>query len=363
MSRRSRAAHHMFRKLLRILAKPVKGDHGHGGTVIYPYRGYGSANEVFMMGRVFHQPSLGMSARVGVLRDMADIVRRMVRWGLGNRDVAIRLGQCETVVTTDKDGYFHAHVKLATPLSSDTVWHKAELKIMGESSALPAVADIYVPPASIDMAVISDIDDTVMYTGVANKVKMMYRLFMEKADERTAFPGVAPLYQALHGGLDGNMGRPMLYVSRGPWSIYEILEAFFNLNNIPAGPVLFLREWGLTLQHPLPKKAEDHKSHLIENMLALYDDLPFLLVGDSGQKDPEIYADIVRRYPNRICAIYIRSVHKNAERDEAIARLKEEVGAAGCELVLTSHSADMARHAFEKGYISRAGMEAVCDAT
>ncbi|MCM2973409.1 App1 family protein [Larsenimonas suaedae] len=362
MARHKRVAQYTFRKLLKVLARPVKGDRGQGGTLIYPYRGYGSQREIFLMGRVFHQPSLGLPLKSGVLRDMADIVRRMVRWGLADREVAISVGHHESVVTTDRDGYFYAHITLSRSLPTDTVWHKAELKVLGTEETLPAVADIYVPKPDIDLAVISDIDDTVMYTGVANKIKMMYRLFMEKADERTAFPGVAPFYQALHGGATGDAGRPMLYVSRGPWSIYEILEAFFHLNNIPAGPVLFLREWGLTLQHPLPKKAEDHKAHLIESMLSLYDELPFVLIGDSGQRDPEIYADIVERYPNRIKTIYIRSVHKQSDRDQSIARLAAKVQDAGCELILASSSEKMACHAFERGYISRAGKEAVVDA-
>ena len=59
----------------------------------------------------------------------------------------------------------------------------------------------------------------------------------------------------------------MLYVSRAPWGIYDILEAFFQHHAIPVGPILFLREWGISLRSPLPRRAVDHKRHLIEAMM------------------------------------------------------------------------------------------------
>ena len=157
----------------------------------------------------------------------------------------------------------------------------------------------------------------------------------------------------------GQRRRPLLYVSRGPWSIYEILEAFFQRNRIPVGPILFLREWGLSLQRPLPRKAVDHKAKMIEKMLSLYDTLPFVLIGDSGQHDPETYTRIVREYPGRIRAIYIRKIGRSTSRDAAIEALADEVAANGRTLVLASDSVRMAEHAHREGLISRAGLEAV----
>ena len=89
-------------------------------------------------------------------------------------------------------------------------------------------AQIFIPPASCRYVVISDIDDTVMQTGVANKLRMLWRLFVEDAQSRVAFPGVGALYRALHAGASGDEQNPMLYVSRAPWGIYEVLEEFFD---------------------------------------------------------------------------------------------------------------------------------------
>lgn len=349
------------RKLLHIAARPMKSDRGRGGIVVHAYRGYGSHSEVFVMGRVFRQPSLGLLAPEGTLtRDLVDVLRRGMRWGVKHVDVTLSLNGNHKAVTTDRDGYFDIHMALDHPLPAGQSWHKGTLDIvMRDENAVCSEAEIYVPPPAVDLVVISDIDDTVMYTGVANKLKMMYRLFFKKAHQRTAFPGVSAFYRALFAGVDGQRQRPMLYVSRGPWSLYEMLGEFFQNNDIPVGPILFLREWGVTLQRPLPRRAEDHKAKLIEQMLSLYDNLPFVLIGDSGQHDPEVYAQIVRDYPGRITAIYIRNVNHDASRDAAITELADSVRDDGCALVLASDSATMADHAYEHGLISFTGLEAV----
>jgi phosphatidate phosphatase APP1 len=163
---------------------------------------------------------------------------------------------------------------------------------------------------------------------------------------------VAALLQALHRGASGFEANPMLYVSRAPWSIYEVLDEFFNLHQIPVGPILFLREWGLTLQSPLPRRAQDHKLDLIRNMLALYRDLPFVLIGDSGQRDPEVYAQIVRENPGRVLAIYIRNVSRDPERHRAIEALALQVIEAGSGLLLAADSLAIAEHAAAHGLIA-----------
>lgn len=201
------------------------------------------------------------------------------------------------------------------------------------------------------MVVVSDIDDTVMRTGVGNKLGMLWRLFVADARSRVAFPGVAAFYRALHDGACGGEDNPVLYVSRAPWGTYDMLTAFFRMHHIPVGPELFLREWGLSWRHPFPRKARDHKRELIGNMLALYPDLPFVLVGDSGQHDPEVYADVVREHPGRVRAVYIRNVSPAPSRAAEIEALARAVTSAGSTLVLASDTVAMAEHAAALGLV------------
>ena len=338
-------------RILDLAARPVRTAHGKRGIVLQPYRGYGSREEVFLIGRVFRQSRTehggGEDDLAGHLRDIG---RRIVRRSVADATVRARFGGAEQRTVTDRDGYFRIHLKVRELAPSDDCWHDMDLELE-QPEPVTATAQVFIPPRHCRHVVISDIDDTVMFTGVAGKLKMMWRLFVQDAESRVAFPGAAALYRALHDGAGGDERNPMLYVSRAPWGIYDVLDEFFRMHGIPVGPVLFLREWGITWKSPLPRKAEDHKRELIGNMLQLYKDLPFVLVGDSGQHDPEVYRQVVDEHPGRVLAVYIRNVSRDAARIAEIEELARAVTAAGSSMVLASDSLAMAEHAAGLGLI------------
>jgi phosphatidate phosphatase APP1 len=210
-----------------------------------------------------------------------------------------------------------------------------------------AVGEVLVAPSSSRFMVISDIDDTVVATGVANKIRMISRMLLKSAESRVAFAGVAELYRQLHDGRSGHEANPLLYVSRGPWVIYETLEAFFNLHSFPGRPVLFLREWGLRFRPPFVRKDHDHKIDVINELLAVSPDLPVVLIGDSGQHDPEMYDDVLRSWPDRVCLVLIRDV-TSGSRDKAVDELAKQ---AGPPFVLAESSEEMAAAAAAAGLI------------
>ena len=353
-------------KALRVLTRPVRraqgrGGQGPGGLVVEPYRGYGSRTEIFLIGRVFRQsPGISGEHPDSWRAQWRDVRRRIARRTIAGAAITARFGGAEARVETDRDGYFRVRLHPRAVPERGGDWHAIEL-VLDADPPIPAAGAVYIPPDACRCVVISDIDDTVMHTGVANKLAMLWRLFVEGAESRVAFPGVAALYRALHAGAGGAEGNPMLYVSRAPWGLYEVLSAFFQRHGIPAGPVLFLREWGLSWTHPLPRRAEDHKRDLIVNMLALYRDLPFVLIGDSGQHDPEVYARIVEAHPGRVLAVYIRNVSRDPARIREIMRLAAAVAASGSSLVLAADSVAMAEHAASLGLIAPDAVARVAD--
>lgn len=373
------AAKHVLGRIAHVLARPVRRDRGRGGILIQPYRGYGSTEEVFLMGRVFRQHRIGNSLRTTVSRrDLLDVVRRVLRRGVRNAVLEARLcGAGEVTAAggataagrvarfqTDPDGYFRVCLRPEQRLANDRLWHRIELQLvepaeLADSPGAKVHGEVFVLPPTARRVIISDIDDTVMYTGVVNKAKMIWRLFMQGPRSRVAFPGVASLYRALHDGPSGDQVNPMLYVSRAPWSIYEVLQEFFLLHRIPHGPILFLREWGISWKWPFPRRAEDHKLLLIRDMLQRYHDLPFVLIGDSGQHDPEVYAQLVEEFPGRVEAVYIRNVTRSADRVRAIETLAKRVLDSGSTLMLAADSFSMARHAAEHGLIAAAALAEV----
>lgn len=350
------ACHQCIDRVVRAAVGSASRTARRGRVVIQTFRGYGSARHIFLMGRVLREASPEAPCGQSIWQRLMSIWRLMRAWGIEDAKIRAQFGDTKTDVRTDKDGYFRLQLDLQTPPPEDRLWHQVAL-CLDEPVAINVVGHVFIPPDSCGFVVISDIDDTIMHTDVANKALMMWRLFMQEATGRNVIPGMAPFLRALHSGPARSSANPMLYVSRAPWAIYGVLERFFNLHDIPNGPILFLREWGLTLQHPLPRRGRNHKRDLIRQIILHYDDLPIILIGDSGQHDPQIYADIVESFPNRVLAVYIRDVGQNSKRDRAVSQISAGLESNGGSLVLTSDILAMAKHAAELGLIDMVAVD------
>jgi phosphatidate phosphatase APP1 len=344
-----------LRGLLRFLARPVRRARGRRGVVLQPYRGYGSEARIFVIGRAFWQRT-DRGAEVSELRD---VLRRVRRRPVRGARIRARFYGAITEVETDRDGYFRIEMAPGEPVPPEVRWHRLEIAMLAPAR-VAAEAEVYIPPPQARFVVVSDIDDTVMHTGVANKAAMLWRLFVQDAEDRTVFPGVSHLYRALHAGAGGDEANAMLYVSRAPWGIYDLLETFFQRHDIPVGPILFLREWGISWRHPFPRRAVDHKRVLIEAMMGLYGKVPFVLIGDSGQHDPEIYHRLVQEFPARVRAVYIRDVAaRGPERAAEVTAMAAALKAGGGHLVLARDSLAIAMDAAGLGLIAPEAVEDV----
>jgi phosphatidate phosphatase APP1 len=347
-----------LRRALRVVSRPVRRSRGRRGVVLQPYRGYGSPERIFVIGRAFWQHTdSGRDTDDG--SELRDVLRRIRRRPVREARIRARFYGAVIEVKTDRDGYFRIEMAPGTPPPADLRWHTLEIAMLAPAM-VAATAQVYIPPPQSKVVVISDIDDTVMHTGVANKAKMLWRLFVQDAESRTVFPGVSHLYRALHTGAAGDEANAMLYVSRAPWGIYEILDEFFQAHDIPVGPILFLREWGIGWRHPLPRRARDHKAVLIDAIMDLYAGMPVVLIGDSGQHDPELYRDIVQRHGARVRAVYIRDVTaRNEERSTQLAEIAGTLQTFGGHLVLAPDSVAIARDAARLGLIAPEAVEVV----
>jgi phosphatidate phosphatase APP1 len=248
----------------------------------------------------------------------------------------------EQELRADGEGYFRLEMK-APALAAG--WHSVDFEL-ADAPAVRAIGRVLVPPANARFAVVSDIDDTVVYSHTTSKVRMILTVALSNARTRKPFKGVAAFYRALHADVN-----PFFYVSKSPWNLYVPLAEYLEVQGFPEGP-LFLRNLGLRM-------PRDHKCTAIGALLAMYPKLPFILIGDSGEKDPEIYREIVRRFPNRIRVIYIRSVNRAAKRIAAIERLIREVAPTGCQLVLAPEAELAAAHAAAEGLIPASELRAV----
>jgi len=124
------------------------------------------------------------------------------------------------------------------------------------------------------------------------------------------------------------------------------------------GPVL-LRDLGLDRNKLFGAGHHAHKLAQIRPLLALYPHLPFVLLGDSGQRDPEIYREVVRENPGRIRAVYIRRAGERPGRDEEVEAIARELEAADVPMLLVRDTAPAAAHAASQGWVRAKEVPAV----
>jgi phosphatidate phosphatase APP1 len=243
---------------------------------------------------------------------------------------------------------------LTRPLPADRSWHSVRLELLDPEPDRPAetntAARVLVPPSDAEFGVISDIDDTVVRTEATSLLRMARIVLLTNAHSRMPFERVDALYRALEQGSDGQRRNPVFYLSSSPWNFYDLLEEFFRVHGIPEGP-LFLRDWNFSPRKLLRMGHQEHKLVRLRHLFDVYPDLPWVLIGDSGQEDPEIYREAVREYPGRVRAIYIRDV-TTGTRDQEVLAIADEVRGMGVDMLLVEDKTEAAAHAADYGLIS-----------
>lgn len=322
---------------------------------IVAYRGHGVQSELRLKGRVLAgKPAEEATQADTSLDNFRAMYRRFTSREMPGVRVAAAFGGVTRRAFTDEEGYFDLTLRLPEPAPADRLWHSVDLWLVPDARprlrGVEDTAQVLVPPPGRTFGVISDVDDTVIKTGAANFMAMLRTTMFGNARTRLPFEGVAAFYEALQRGASGAENNPIFYVSSSPWNLYDFLIHFMDVNGIPAGP-LFLRDLGLDETKFIQTSHRDHKLGCIERLLQAYPDLPFLLIGDSGQKDPEIYRQAMQDFPGRIEAVYIRDVTAEARRAEVQA-LAREVEAQRADLLLVSDTEAAAEHAAERGFIA-----------
>jgi phosphatidate phosphatase APP1 len=326
---------------------------------IVPYIGYGNRKRIFMQGRVLEDRNITPATENDSLWDnLLNTYKRMDSDEIPFARLIVRSEGVQTEIEADEEGQFEVWVDFDEPLPEDRRWQPVTFELIGPESpeqdeVVRAEGKAFIPPPDADYGVISDIDDTVIEMDVDDLLRAARTVFLGNAHTRLPFPGVAALYRAFHAGPgEGIKQNPLFFVSSSPWNLYDLLVDFFRLHDIPNGPILTLRNWGITKDEILPLNNRPYKTEAIRRIIDLYPDLHFILIGDSSQEDPEIYTDIAHRYPDRILAIYIRDVTNKAKRTAAVRRLEEAVVKTGNQLRLADDSLVIAKHALQHGWIS-----------
>jgi len=214
----------------------------------------------------------------------------------GGERVAVSVGNAHyDLGDTDANGHAVKDVPLpAAPKSGKASW----LEVQSRSKDRLYRGKVLVIPET-GVSVVSDIDDTIKISEVLDRRALLRNTFLLPF---RAVPGMARLYRAWR-----DRGAVFHYVSAGPWQLYRPLADFVESEGFPAG-VFHMKNFGFS-RNPsaLFDPADEVKIPAITALLERFPRHRFVLVGDSGERDPEIYGEIARRFPGRVIAIFIRN--------------------------------------------------------
>jgi phosphatidate phosphatase APP1 len=208
--------------------------------------------------------------------------------------VVVEAGGHHTETHADRGGYFDVVVKAELAPG----WRTVRLIVDGSE---PVEAPVRIVDPAARFAIVSDVDDTVMVTALPRPLLAGWNTFVLDEHARMAVPGMAVLYERL---VNAHPGAPVFYLSTGAWNVAPTLTRFLSRHLYPAGPLL-LTDWGPTPERWF-RSGQDHKRASLARLAHEFPDVNWLLIGDDGQHDQEIYAEFVAAHPHQVAAVAIR---------------------------------------------------------
>ncbi|WP_026459752.1 App1 family protein [Schaalia suimastitidis] len=283
------------------------------------FGGHGNGEEARILGRVI----------MGRKDDQRLWLRNKRGWRqffdaqVPRQPVLVTLGAASKIAFADRGGY------VDLTLSGHKLppgWHRALIQVLDQSDisdlqqALPGTrkgmvkathavgVDIRIIGQSETFGVVSDIDDTVLVSMVPRLLLAAKHSIIDHVSAREAVPGMPEFLRFLvaNGTSPTDSQAPVMFLSTGPWNVLPTLRDFLHRMNYPRGGFL-MTDFGPSHTGWF-RSGKEHKRRELRRLARKYPHIRWFLVGDDGQRDPEIYAEFASEYPTQVAGIAIRSL-------------------------------------------------------
>ncbi len=284
--------------------------------VIQVYTSFVTSSHLYLKGRVLENKFPMSFVNQGPISSLFNTILRVRSKELPNIPIRCGFGDYSFEVVTDGEGYFEVFHNIST-FSSIPEKIKIEGGIKDEKISFERSLRAYL--YDVSYGIISDIDDTIMVSRVRSffKLRLLINSIFINPFRRKPIENAA---EAFHKILSKSEGQgPMIYLSNSPWNIYDYLQAFLLHNAFPIGEVI-LRDMGFQI---LKSRAitEYNKYIELEKLLVAFQDTTFTLIGDTGEKDFDIYRAIFEKHPDRV----ERVILNNAGNKKKIEEIKSYI--------------------------------------
>lgn len=257
-----------------------------------PYVGYAGPRQARVLARVVLAPR---SVEPAQARGVAGW-RRLLTLEQPGVDVEVELAGATQNVTSDAAGLVDLTLEVSLPPGRASATVRAGARPAQEGIVL-------VSSAQAGTGVVCDVDDTAWVTGLRHPLRAAWRTLAGSGADRDAVPGMAGLITAV---VEGQQHPAVVYLSNGPWNLAGPVARFLDRAGFPAGALL-MTDWGLRPDRWF-RDGQAHKKQSLERLTADFPWVRWVLVGDDGEHDPDIYAAFARAHPQVTSAIALRQV-------------------------------------------------------
>ena len=301
-------------------------------TTVKVYNGYGHAHHIILCGHVFTFSSIPRQRYThSWLINFFSLIRLFFVKPIPGARVRMKWSNQVLHAESESDGFFKFEWQADQGISFG--WHEAKVELLGiNEEVITTGTGSFFIPHSTQYGFISDIDDTFLISHSSSIFKRMYVLFTHNARSRKTFNDVMQHYQLLSfAHTSESEPNPFFYVSSSEWNLYDYIQEFAQVNQLPKGIFLLnqIKRWYQIFK--TGKTKHSGKFVRIVRILELFPNQRFILLGDSSQQDPYIYATIAEKFPGKIHAVYIRDVfEKNSQKTKETLLRLEQAGVACC---------------------------------
>ncbi|MBN9223359.1 MAG: ACP synthase [Microbacterium sp. SCN 70-27] len=264
---------------------------GHRPSVA-AYPGYGSEEWVRVLGRVLIVPPLktrhrGEYASVRGWRAFASVP-------VGYAQVTVTIDGVSHDVVADRGGV----IDTVLPATLPPGWQSITMSV---EESEPFETRVFVVASDVDFGLVSDVDDTVMVTALPRPLVAAWNSFVVDEHARQPVPGMAVLIERL---VRDHPGAPVIYLSTGAWNVAPTLQRFLRRHLYPPGALL-LTDWGPTHDRWF-RSGREHKEENLRRLAREFPKIKWMLIGDDGQHDDDLYTAFTSEFPEHVTAVAIR---------------------------------------------------------
>ena len=228
-------------------------------------------------------------------------------------NISMLVNDKEYFSKSDNEGYFTFDINLSTTYKRDS-----DILLTVNNKKYIKKVQLFYPSVKKHIGIISDFDDTVIVSDVTNKLKLMYNTFIKNYMQREVIDEVKNKILQVDRENSLSDNRALFFISGSPHQLSDIMNNFLNLHKFPKRAILTKKLHGENRDSFFATVA--YKYDKIVKLINMYPHIKWVLFGDSGEKDEEVYLKIIKEFPNKIEEVYIRDV-----KTDKIEKLKNEI--------------------------------------